>query len=185
MKIIQFNKDNITKEKIEKTVRKSRGIVLNEEGKALVVNYAGLYMLPGGKIEEGEEEKVTETLKREVLEEAGIEKVEFEEEPFLKIESYDKDYYDRQLKKNISRLTETFFYFGKTKEQINLDKQSLTESEKNGNFSISFENLSVIQYLVENNKTDNEKKENFDREILTLLKEFANYRKEKDQDLRR
>lgn len=182
MKVIQFNKDNIAKEEIDKIVRKSRGIVLNEEGKALVAKYTGLYMLPGGKIEEKE---ATQALKREVLEEAGIEKVEFEKEPFLKIESYDKNYYDRESKQNISRLTQTFFYFGKTKEQINPDKQSLTESEKKGNFSISFENLTVIQYLVENNKTDNKKKENFDREILTVLKEFANYRKEKEQDLGR
>lgn len=182
MKIIQFNQDNITKEEIDKIVKKSRGIILNEEGKALLVKYAGLYMLPGGKIEK---ENPTQTLKREILEEAGIEKVEFEEEPFLKIESYDKDYYDRTLKQKISRLTETFFYFGETKEKINHDKQVLTESEKRGQFSISFENLSIIQYLVENNKTDNEKKQNFDREILTAITHFANYRKQKEQDFGR
>lgn len=182
MKIIQFNEDNINKENVDKIVTKSRGIVLNEEGKVLLVKYAELYMLPGGKVEEKDE---TDTLKREILEEAGIEKVEFQEEPFLKIESYDKNYYDRELKQNISRLTETFFYFGQTKQKINPDKQSLTESEKKDDFSISFQNLSVIQYLVENNKTDNKKKKNFDREILTAITEFANYRKEKEKNLGR
>lgn len=176
MKVIKFNKENVTKEEIDKVVQKSRGIIINQEGKALIVKYAGLYMFPGGKIEE---ENPINALKREVLEESGMEQINFEEDPFLKIESYDKDYYDRVIGKNITRLTETYFYYGTTKQTINIDKQILTQSEKEKDFSISFQNLSVIQYLAENNQTENKKKENFNRELFTAMREFANYQKEK------
>ncbi len=179
MKIIEFNQKHITKEEIDKSVRKARGIILNKKGKALLVKYKGIYMLPGGSIEE-ENEK--EALQRELLEEAGIESVKLEDAPFLKLESYDRNYYDRKLQKDITRLTETYFYFGETQEEVNKEKQNLTESEEKGDFSISFENLSVIEYLVEHNETDNPKKGNFDREILTVLREFKKYREEQERE---
>lgn len=179
MKTIEFNQSHVTKEEIDKTLKKVRGIILNKEGKALLVKYAGIYMLPGGSIEE-ENEK--EALQRELLEEAGIESVKLEDAPFLKLESYDRNYYDRKLQADITRLTETYFYFGKTTQEINKEKQNLTESEKKKDFSISFENLSVIEYLVEHNQTDNPKKGNFDREILTVLREFKKYREEQEKE---
>ena len=178
MKKIEFNQNHITKEEIDKSVRKARGIILNKEGKALLVKYKGIYMLPGGSIEE-ENEK--EALQRELIEEAGIENTKLEDAPFLKIESYDRNYYDRKLQKDITRLTETYFYFGETQEEVNKEKQNLTESEEKGDFSISFQNLSVIEYLVEHNETDNPKIEDSnikEAEILTVLREFKKYREE-------
>ena len=111
MKIIRFNKENVTEDEIERRVRKARGIILNEQGKALIVKYAGLYMFPGGEIE-GETPRGA--LKREVLEEAGISQIELEEKPFLKLESYDRNYYTRKLGRDITRLTQTYFFCGKT-----------------------------------------------------------------------
>lgn len=173
MKIIRYNEDHLLEEEIERKVEKARGIILNEHGKALLVKYAGILMLPGGKIEE---EDTAEALKREILEESGIEKISFNEEPFLRIDSYNRNYYDRKLEKHINRLTVTYFYFGETKEKINEEKQTLSQNEKSGNFSISFENLSIIRYLTENNRADDIKKKNYNREMLTALNEFANYR---------
>ncbi len=179
MKKIEFNKNLVTKEEVDRTVRKVRGIILNKKGRALLVKYKGIYMLPGGSIEE---ENKKEALQRELLEEAGIDSVRLEDAPFLKLESYDRNYYDRKLQANITRLTETYFYFGETIQNVNKEKQNLTESEEKGDFSISFENLSVIEYLVEHNETDNPKKENFDREILTVLREFKKYREEQERE---
>lgn len=179
MKVITFNKENVRKEEIEKVARKSRGIVLNQEGKALFVKCAGFYMFPGGKIEQ---EKPEEALYREVLEESGIEKIDFEEEPFLKIESYDRNYPDRRLNKKITRLTETYFFFGTTTEEIHPQKQNLTQNEKEQQFQISFENLSVAQYLVDTNPTTNPKNEFYKREISTAMREFAKYRQEKNRE---
>lgn len=177
MKIIRYNEDHLLEEEIERKVQKTRGIILNGQGKALLVKYAGILMLPGGKIQE---EKTREALKREILEESGIEKIRLKEEPFLRIDSYDRNYYDSKLKKNINRLTVTYFYFGETNEGINEERQNLSQNEKKGDFSISFENLSVIRYLTERNQTDDIKRRNFNREMLTVLNEFVNYRRGED-----
>lgn len=174
MKVIKFNKENVKEEEIERKESKSRGIILNEQGKALIVKYAGLYMLPGGRIEK---ESPGDAIKRELLEEAGISEIEFEYEPFLKLESYDRNYYTRKYNRNITRLTETYFYFGKTKEDVDVHKQKLTQDEKEKEFLIFFENLSTIRYLAETNCSENEKVAIFNRELFTALHEFANYQR--------
>ena len=174
MKIIEFNNENVKEEEIEMRVKKSRGIILNDQGQALIVKYAGLYMLPGGRIEQ---ETPREALKREIKEEAGIVDLECENEPFLKIKSYKRNYYTRKLGKSVTRLTETYFYFGETNNAIDLCRQSLTEHEKETEFWISFENLSKIRYLAETNITGNPKISEFNRELFTALDQFANLRK--------
>ena len=178
MKVIKFNKDNVTEEEVEKRVKKTRGIILNKDGKALIVKYAGLYMFPGGRVQN---EGKREALHRELKEESGIDDIEFEDEPFLKVESYDRNYYTRELDKPITRLTETYFYLGNTNEDIDLEKQELSKGEKQQEFEISFKNLSIIRYLAETNDTDNKKVTNFNRELFTAMNEFANYQREKEE----
>lgn len=180
MKIIKFNKEKVREEEIEKVVQKSRGIVLNQEGKAMLVQYAGFYMFPGGKIEE---ENPFEALHREVQEESGIQTIKFEEEPFLKIESYDRNYLDRRLNRKITRLTETYFFYGTTDQPIQIQNQHLSQNEKDQQFQISFKNLAIIEYLAENNPNTNPKNEFFKRELYTAVREFAKYKREKAEEL--
>ena len=47
-KIVYDYEEDIT---YEKSVNKVRAVVINKEGKCLIVKYAGLYMLPGGGID--------------------------------------------------------------------------------------------------------------------------------------
>lgn len=172
MKKIQYGKD----EKViyNNEVNKVRAIILNQNGRALLVKYAGLYMLPGGKIDN--EEQPLEALKREILEEAGIEIDVNEVKEFLQIDSYNEKYYSREYKELVSRVTHTKIYFVETDQDINEQKKKLTPSEAEKDHRIGFENLSVIPYLVQTNQSENIKKNEFDREILTALKEFAIYR---------
>ena len=175
MKQLMFDyKENIEYQKVKDKVR---AVILNNDGRALLVKYAGLYMLPGGKIDENETEK--EALRREILEETGIDifiDTDIEnEKPFLQIETYNQNYYDRKVRK-------TSFYALKTNQKIKIEKQRLSESEKQKNLIVEFENLSVIEYKVQNNKTDNFRKEIFDREILMALKEYRNYKECKEKE---
>lgn len=172
MKKIQYGKDEKTVYNNE--VNKVRAIVLNQNGRALIVKYAGLYMLPGGRVDNGEQP--LEALKREILEESGIEININEVKEFLQIDSYNEKYYSRKYKELISRVTHTKIYFAETDQDINEQKKKLTPSEIEKNHRISFENLSIIPYLVQTNQSDNIKKIEFDREILTALKEFAIHR---------
>ena len=95
MKQIDYNETKLTDTEIDKVVRKVRAIVINNKTKQmLLVHYAGLYMLPGGLIDNGEFE--VEALGRELLEEAGIEIEAQQAVPYLLINSYDRNYFDRK-----------------------------------------------------------------------------------------
>ena len=168
MNIIEFNEDNLTINEINKTTSKVRGIVINTNtNQILLVNYAELYMLPGGKVDAGETNY--EALKREILEESGIEIEEAQQ--FLEINSYDKNYYDRKSGV-INRLTKTRFYIIETDKDIDESKKVLTESEINKKHTISYVDLDRVEDLVKNNQTSNSKRKQFDREILTAILEY-------------
>ncbi len=175
MKQINFNDSNLSDNQIDKVSKKVRALVLNSKGQALLVHYAELYMLPGGSVDFNESD--LDALKREISEEAGIELSSEQAIPFLTINSYDKDYFDRK-DGIINRLTHTIIYEVHTDAPITDSKKSLTESEKSHNHSIKWSNLSVIRYLVENNPTTNPKNKQFKREMLTILSEFENWKKQ-------
>lgn len=171
MKQISFNETKLTDEDIDKVVRKVRALVINNKtGKALLVHYAGLYMLPGGSIDEGETE--IEALRRELLEEAGIGVEDEQVTPYLLINSYDRNYFDRKSG-TINRLTQTTFFAVSTDQDIDEARKRLTESEKAKGHTIEYMNLPSMRYLIETNPTDNPKRRHFDREILTALNEYV------------
>ena len=181
MKQIDFNETNLTDKEIDKVVRKVRALVINNKTKEiLLVHYAGLYMLPGGSIDNGETE--IEALRREVLEESGIEIEDQQAVSYLLINSYDRNYFDRKSG-NINRLTQTTFFVVSTEQDIDETKKKLTESEKEKNHTIKYMNLSVARYLIETNPTDNPKRKQFDREILTAFNEYARMKKRDKKEL--
>lgn len=170
MNEVVFNDGDLSINDVDKVVRKVRGIVINRNtNKVLLVRYAGLYMLPGGSIDLGEDE--LDALKREILEESGIEVEDGLIKPYLVMKSFDKNYYDRKSG-IINRLTETTFFEVYTDKEIDNSKKKLTESEKDKGHVISFVNLDNIPSIVKDNVTDNNKRYNFDREILWAVLEY-------------
>lgn len=170
MELIMFNEDGLKDNEIDKLVRKVRAFVVNEETRqVLLVHYAGLYMLPGGSIEEGESEQ--EALEREIVEESGIVVSEDQTMPFLMMSSYDKNYFDRK-DGVINRLTQTIFFKVVTNQGINEEKKKLSESEVEKKQTIEFVDIDTMRELIETNPSDNPKRKQFDREILMALDEF-------------
>lgn len=180
MKKIINNSENLTEDKIDRTVNKVRAVILNKKGHILAAKYAGMFMLIGGSIEEGEDEVVA--LKREITEETGIEDITVDTEgPFLEINDIRTNYYDWKAGRPINRQTNTKFYFVTTnEEEINLEKTHRTDHEKKMNFTPFFVNPSVLEQMAIETPSDNPKNEVFKKELLTVLREFAQYRKEKE-----
>lgn len=177
MKQIIYNEEKLTDKEVDRMVNKVRGIVINKNGQVMLCRNAGIYLLPGGSVERNE--SLVDGLKREIFEEGG--EMEIDEErttPFLQIKSYNRNYYDRKLKRYTNRLTVTSFFETYTECEIKPEKLHLTESEKAKKFMPFFTNLSSVDYIVSTNTTtDNEKKEVFDREIRTVLREYAEFKK--------
>ena len=169
---VEFNDDYLRDWEITKTKRKVRAFVYNPEtDEALLVHYAGLYMLPGGSIDQNETRE--SALIRELLEETGIEVTEEDLTPYLVLDSYDKQYFDRQSGL-VNRHTETIFYKVLTTKSIDETKKKLTDSEKSKKHSVRFVPLHNMKNIVESNDTDNYKRKQFDREILIAINEFLN-----------
>ena len=126
MKKIEFDYEENVEYKTR--VNKVRAILINKQGNILLVKYAGLYMLPGGRIDEGETE--LQALKREIREETGIEISIDNIEPYLEIEAYNKNFYTRVENREINRITNTKFYIVNTDQEISDENRNLTEYEK-------------------------------------------------------
>ena len=165
----------------EKEVKKVRAIIINEKGHILVMKTnSNIYMLPGGKIDDGESDK--EALKREVLEEAGISLLEEEiKGPFFQI-GYHGISMDKLTKQITKKYVDTQFYVAHTNLPIDETKMKMTEREKARNEKPCYMNISILRYQIEQEKnkpTNSERKKRYDNELLQILDKFRSYQIEK------
>lgn len=172
---------------MEKEVKKVRAIVINEKGHILVVKTnSNIYMLPGGKIDDGESNE--QALKREVLEEAGIQLLEDNiEGPFFQT-GYHGISMDKLTKQITKKYVDTQFYIAHTNLPIDETKMKMTEREIARGQKPHYMNISILRYQIEqemDNPTNCERKQRYDRELLQLLDKFRDYQKDKQNSLLR
>ena len=149
---------------------KSRAIITDNEGKILIGNYGGVYLLPGGSIDTGE--NPNDTILRELREETGL---EFQQlEPFAKIRYFQNRYPTREGR-TINRLLITYYYIGIEKDAIKHDRK-LTEKEIKDGFELKYYSVGEIGRMLEQNRTENPRNEYFNKEIKTIIEQ---YKKEK------
>ena len=170
---------------IEKTVNKARAIIFNSEKKKIaVIGYKDTkaVLLPGGKLENGEKEKVA--LIREILEETGIEiKQDITSLQPIYIQKYEKI-----VQNEIKVKVNTMIYIIETKQDFNYDKMKPSEREKKNNTKPYWVNPEVLKYRLEvclRNGTYTNKNEYFDRyarENLEALRRFYKYQEEKNKN---
>ena len=126
MKEIIYNNDNINLSDITSISVRIKVLLINN-GKLLIGNEDGCFMFIGGHKEDNE--KLIDTLKREVKEETGI---ELDSDPFLKIIYLNKDYPD----KGENRESDIYYYAVETNKLPDLENVNYTESEINKHFEL-------------------------------------------------
>ncbi len=166
MKEIIYNYDYLNDEDITETVIRTKALIINNNN-IILGNENDILQFPGGHLEENETLK--ECLKREVLEETGIEIDDNEiKRPFLKVTFKNKDW----PKKGINRKAEIYYYLIKTNKNPDISKVNYTEHEKQGNFKIESIPLSKSISIIENNIPKNEKNKVIAPDMIMAIKEY-------------
>ena len=179
MKVKIFNEDNLKESEIDEEVTRVKVFLVNEQKQVLVAYSGGGIQLVGGHVEVGE--KMEDTIKREVLEEAGIDITdEMITSPFFEIIYYTKNY--KNSEKN--RLSNIYYYIIQTEKTPNMDRMNLTEDEKKRGFQLNWISLDeyenhVKQYLDSNKEISR----NVANEMLLAFDEYnETIKNDKDND---
>lgn len=168
MKEVVYNYDNLKESDINEVVIRIKVLLINDKN-ILLGNADNIYQFPGGHLEN--DETFEECLKREILEETGIEILNDEiNKPFMKVSYLNKNH--PQVGNN--RKSEIYYYFIKTNKAPNLNKVNYTESEKEGNFKLELVPLSEVIYVLEKNMYKNEKNKYISPDMITAIIEYKN-----------
>ena len=135
-----FNPDCLTFEEIERFVARVKILIINDLNQLLLCKINGTYYFVVGHIEDGE--TLVETLKREGLEETGIDlDVDATIEPFLIYRYYSKNHYGTGIK----CLSTINYCSVKTNKPFNLDKRRLDINESKKDFVLEYVNFDEVE----------------------------------------
>ena len=167
MKEIIYNYDNIKLSDVtSKSVRIK--VLLINNGKLLIGNEDGCFMFIGGHQEDNE--KLIDTLKREVKEETGIElDSEVINAPFLKIIYLNKDYPN----KGENRESDIYYYAVETIKLPNLENVNYTESEINKHFELINIDLNKAIDIIKENIPNHKDNEMISKDMIIALEEYG------------
>ena len=166
MKEIIYNYDYLKDEDITETVIRMKALIINNKN-IILGNENNIYQFPGGNLEDSE--TFEECLKREVLEETGIEIDNNEiKRPFMKVTYLNKDW--PEIGKN--RKTEIYYYLIETIKNPDMSKVNYTEHEKQGNFKIESIPLNESIKIIEVNIPKNEKNKVIAPDMIMAISEY-------------
>ena len=183
MKTIINNPNKINENEIDITTNKVRALIIDSSNKILVIKYADIFMLPGGKVDKDEEYE--KALIREINEELGIDFNIKELIPFIQFENYLKDYPIVNTNTKANKLNRTNYYIIKTDKKIDNSKLKLTEREKQNDFSVIQLELNELLDIVTNHISSNPRNLPFKTELIKVLKEYANKEKSVDRVIKK
>ena len=172
MEIIIGNED---KRNYSNMKMKARVLLENSRGEIVVSSYGGIYLLPGGSIDDGENPNTA--ILREIKEELGFDMKLEELTQLTKIKYFQSNYPTRDNSIE-DRLLITYYYLGKAEKISN--NNSLTVREKEDGFTSKFYTLNEVKDLIKGNPKNNPRKEYFDMELKTVIDFYKEYNKEKE-----
>ena len=166
MKEILYNPDKLKEKDITETVIRTKALIINKEY-IYLAKEGTVYHFPGGHLEQNE--TLQECLKREVLEETGIELEENDiKEPFLKIIYQNKDW----PLKGKNRKCEIYYYEIETQKHLDNTKTKYTEHEKEECFTIEKVPLNKSIQILKENIPNNPKNEVIAPDMIIAIKEL-------------
>lgn len=150
MKEIIYNYDFLKESEVTETVIRTKAVLVTESG-IVIGNENSIFQFPGGHLEENE--SFEDCLKREILEETGIEITDEKiDKPFMKVTYLSKDWPEGGK----NRKSEIYYYAIETLKKPDISKVNYTEHEKEENFKIEVfpleEAISIIKNNIPNNK---------------------------------
>ena len=166
MKEIIHNRDNIKEEEVTDVVIRVKALIINND-KIILGNANDTYQFPGGHMEDNE--TLIDALKREVLEETGIELEDSEiQDPILKEIYMNEDY---PVEGKITK-SEVYFYPVKTDKLPDITKAKYTEREIKGNYHLDIVPLKDAIRIIEENIPKNERNKVIAPEMILAIKEI-------------
>jgi len=121
MEVRIFNKDKVSENTIKDKIIRVKAVIVNSKNEVLLGEAFGTIQFPWGHLEENE--TLNDGLKREMLEETGIE-IKGIYEPFLAIKHFIKDPVG-----NNNRSLEIYYFKIFTDEPFHIDKVHLDDQE--------------------------------------------------------
>ena len=153
----------------QKMVKRVKALIVSSDNKILLVNNYQDYQFPGGHMENNE--TYSEALKRELLEETGIDfNIEKDIEPVLKLYRYYEEYHE--TKENT--LLEINYFIIRSDKYIDIDNLKLTKEEENGDFSLTYISLFEFKRLLEENIMINNDKYGISEEMFEVFDKLKN-----------
>ena len=166
MKEIIYNYDYLTEEEITEVVIRTKALIINKDN-IYIGNESGVFQFPGGHLEENE--TFDDCLKREILEETGIEIEDKEiKRPFLKVVYMNKDWPE----KGKNRQAEIYYYIIETNKKPNMKKVNYTERELENNYKVETFPLKNVIQIIKDNIPNNEKNKVISRDMIIAIEEY-------------
>jgi len=160
------NKDKLKDNEIDEIVTRVKVLLINSNNELLLGYSHGTYQFPGGHLENDEDLSIC--IKREMLEETGININTDNLSPFFVIKHYNKNYGGT----NKNRLSLIYYYVINTDEEYHLEKTHYTKDEQDGNFSLKYVNFDDVEELLIKSIPNNPINEIIVREMLMAINEY-------------
>lgn len=168
MKEIIYNYDFLKESEVTETVIRTKAILVTESG-IVIGNENSIFQFPGGHLEENE--SFEDCLKREILEETGIEITDEKiDKPFMKVTYLSKDWPEEGK----NRKSEIYYYAIETLKKPDISKVNYTEHEKEGNFKIEVFPLKEAISIIKNNIPNNKMNKIIAPDMILAIEEYLN-----------
>lgn len=168
MKEIIYNYDFLKESEVTETVIRTKAVLVTESG-IVIGNENSIFQFPGGHLEENE--SFEDCLKREILEETGIEITDEKiDKPFMKVTYLSKDWPEEGK----NRKSEIYYYAIETLKKPDISKVNYTEHEKEENFKIEVFPLEEAISIIKNNIPNNKMNKIIAPDMILAIEEYLN-----------